>query len=113
MKQYARNACGTVGLYHILLNKIELKNDLFEESSPVIDFYNESNQTNSHERGNLFLKNDKIKNVHKKHVSSGQSKVEEEVDSHFVAFIEKSFYFLFLTTKISFFAVFMILSLNF
>lgn len=90
MKQYARNACGTVGLYHILLNKMELKGDLFEENSQVIDFYESSNKSNSDEKGKLFLKNDSIKNVHKKHVQGGQSKVTSEVDSHFIAFIEKS-----------------------
>ena len=90
MKQFARNACGTVGLYHILLNKMELKGDLFAEKSQVIDFYESANKGNSDERGDLFLKNDSIKNVHKKHVKEGQSKVTAEVDSHFIAFIEKS-----------------------
>jgi hypothetical protein len=90
MKQYARNACGTIAIFHILCNLFEQQPQLFEKDSKIGSFVNSSKTMSSHEKGDLFQKNKDIKTIHKKHVEGGQSAVQEEVDSHFIAFIPNS-----------------------
>ena len=93
MKQYAKNACGTVAIFHILCNLFKSRPELFEKDSNIGKFYESATTKNSHERGEIFLENKNIKTIHKKHVEGGQSQVTEEVDSHFISFIPKSIVF--------------------
>ena len=90
MKQYAQNACGTVGIFHILCNIFKDRPDLFKEKSAISNFLTESISATSHTRGEIFMKSESVKGIHKKNVTSGQSKVVEKVDSHFIAIIFKS-----------------------
>ena len=90
MKQYARNACGTVGMFHILCNLYSQNPALFNKDSKIGTFYESSKNLDSHARGENFEKNKDIKTIHKKHVEGGQSSVQEEVDSHFIAFVPYS-----------------------
>lgn len=90
MKQYARNACGTIAIFHILCNLIQKKPELFNEDSLLRNFYEKAKSQTSHDRGNEFLKAKSVKSVHKKHVQSGQSSVKDEVDTHFVALLPHS-----------------------
>jgi len=41
------------------------------------------------ERGRYFQKNKEIKEVHKEAVEKGETSVEEDVNTHFIAFVEK------------------------
>jgi hypothetical protein len=50
-------------------------------------FYESAKDKNSDEKGKSFEKANTIKNVHQKHVQSGQSSVKDEVDTHFIALI--------------------------
>ena len=87
MKQYAPNACGTIGIYHILANLQDEHALLLKEDSIVRQFVNDTKNTDTEERGKVFLNSDAIKGVHKDQVEKGQSQVQNQVDHHFVAFI--------------------------
>ncbi len=39
MKQYAKNACGTIALFHVLLNALKDHPNLVEEGSYLQKFY--------------------------------------------------------------------------
>jgi hypothetical protein len=38
MKQYAQNACGTIGLFHIILNALKYHPEIVEEDSYLAKF---------------------------------------------------------------------------
>ena len=95
MKQYARNACGTVGIFHILTNLITTNPELFKEDSKISKFLTETKNKSSHERGESFKNDNGIKSIHKKNVSGGQTSVESSVDSHFIALIPVGKYTIF------------------
>ena len=42
MKQYAKNACGTIALFHILMNKIYDYQNLIKENTYLTKFREES-----------------------------------------------------------------------
>ena len=89
MKQYAKNACGSVAIYHSVLNSMEL--NLLQKDGIMHKFFEQTKALTKEERGLLF-KNDKaLLNTHKNAVQNQMcaSEITEEVDNHFVAFIQK------------------------
>lgn len=53
-------------------------------------FKNEVQEKDPQSRGEMFEKNEEIKSEHKGASQEGQSAVQESVDSHFIAFIQKN-----------------------
>ena len=89
MKQYASNACGTIALFHVVLNSIYDYPDLVKEGSYFSKFREESFGKSPAEIGDLFKKNKDICEKHKESVKKGQTKVTSKVTTHFIAFVEK------------------------
>jgi hypothetical protein len=86
MKQYARNACGTIALFHIALNAAPDFPDLILPGSYLDNFQANSASIDPKARGELFKSSKDILNEHKQAVNEGQSNVQSECDSHFIAF---------------------------
>jgi ubiquitin carboxyl-terminal hydrolase L3 len=42
MKQYAKNACGTIALFHVILNALQSHPNLVEENSYLQKFFEET-----------------------------------------------------------------------
>ncbi len=87
MKQYAKNACGTVGVYHILGNLPQEHKALIKPESTLEEFFTECDGKTPHERGLIFKTSKKVKESHSQAVEEGETEVEEEVDNHFVSFV--------------------------
>lgn len=79
MKQYAKNACGTIALFHVIMNALKDHPYLVEEGSYLQKFYQESQGKTPEEIGELFKKNKDIQKNHKDSVKKGQTKVQEKV----------------------------------
>ncbi len=56
MKQYAQNACGTIALFHIVLNALKRYPGIIEENSYLSKFLNDFKTSNSEEKGKAFEK---------------------------------------------------------
>lgn len=89
MFQYANNACGTVGILHSVMNLIEKHPDLVAPGSFLQKFYEDSKNKSPSERGELLVKSNNIEEAHKKAVEKGETQVEEEVNTHFICFVER------------------------
>lgn len=91
MHQLAKNACGTVGLYHIIGNlPDDMKASFLQPGSILANFFENSKGRSYEELADLFMKDDKLKSVHSEAVHGGDSEVTEKVDNHFVAFVMRS-----------------------
>jgi ubiquitin carboxyl-terminal hydrolase L3 len=64
MHQYAKNACGTVGVFHILGNLPEDKKNLIAEDSMLSKFYKACEGKTYKERGNFFRGSKTLKESH-------------------------------------------------
>lgn len=89
MKQYAKNACGTIALFHILMNKLYDYKDLVKENTYLSKFREETFGKKPEEIGESFKTNKDLCKKHQESVKKGQTKVQNKVDTHFIAFIEK------------------------
>lgn len=89
MKQYAKNACGTIALFHIVMNKMYEYPNLVKENSYLNKFREESLGKTPEEIGEGFKSNKDICKKHRESVKKGQTKVQSKVDTHFIAFVEK------------------------
>ncbi len=89
MRQKAKNACGSVGIYHILLNLSKEDQGLLSDDSVVSQFKKENIGKDLEERGNNFLNNNAIKNIHKNLAKKGNTDNNKDlkIDKHFVSFI--------------------------
>eukprot|EP00743_Colponemidia_sp_Colp-15_P001532 GILK01001672.1.p1 GENE.GILK01001672.1~~GILK01001672.1.p1 ORF type:complete len:249 (-),score=39.98 GILK01001672.1:110-820(-) len=93
MKQYIGNACGTIGILHSLGNltdKVELISGSFFDR-----FFRDSRSKTAQEIGELLQQSDEIEEAHEAAVESGETEVppiEEDINTHFVAFVEKDGY---------------------
>ncbi len=67
MKQYAQNACGTIGLFHIVLNALKSRPDIVLPESYLDKFRNDGQTKNAEERGKLFKES---KDLHEEHKSA-------------------------------------------
>lgn len=90
MRQYARNACGTIALFHIVINAASDHPDLIVPGSYLDNFQANSAAINPSARGQLFNNSKDILNEHKQAVNEGQSNVQSECNSHFIAIIRKN-----------------------
>ena len=95
MKQTINNACGTIGIMHILGNCVYSEGIPLQEDSYLERFLSNSLSMSPEERG-AELENgnnsDIIEIAHKLAASSGQSRVpdaNEKVSLHFVAIVPK------------------------
>lgn len=89
MKQFANNACGTVGILHSIMNLMDTHSDLVKKDSFLYNFYNETKSKNSDERGDHLVKSKSLEEAHKEAVHKGETDVEEDVTTHFICFVEK------------------------
>jgi ubiquitin carboxyl-terminal hydrolase L3 len=90
MHQYAKNACGTVGVFHILGNLPEEQRGLLVEGGKLKNFYNECEGKTYEERGNIFKGSKAVQESHAVAVEQGvtqQIEEEDEVDNHFISFV--------------------------
>lgn len=71
MKQYANNACGTVGVLHAFLNLIEKYPHLVQKDSFLDKFYQETIGKNSDERGHYLVQSKDLEEAHKEAVEKG------------------------------------------
>ncbi len=89
MKQKAKNACGTIGLFHIILNALEKYPDIVAADSYLKKFKTEAAGKNPDQIATLFKENKELLGKHKSAASEGQSEVVHKVDAHFISFISK------------------------
>ena len=88
MKQFAKNACGTIALVHIALNAKHSYPDVYSEGSYLDKFAQEAKGKSPKEIGDLFKKSKDIQAKHKESVVKGQTDVKDEVETHFIAFVQ-------------------------
>lgn len=89
MKQYAENACGTIGVFHILGNLPPQHAHLVNEGSLLHQFYQKTKGKSPEEAGNIFENDDELKEKHVDATKEGSTNVNEHLDTanHFVAFV--------------------------
>lgn len=88
-KQTVGNACGTVGIIHSILNNCDVI-DLKE--GPLKSFFDETKALSADEKAKKLEDNDSITQCHSDSAQEGQTKapsIEEKVNLHFIAFVEK------------------------
>lgn len=88
MKQLAHNACGTIALFHVLLNAVDTAPDIIKAGSYLAEFKAKQNKSPA-EIGEEFKASKSVKDIHKEASNEGQSQAAESVDSHFIAFVSK------------------------
>jgi ubiquitin carboxyl-terminal hydrolase L3 len=94
MKQFAQNACGTVGVFHILGNLPEAHKHLVKDQSLLANFYAKVHGKSAEEAGKIFENNDELKEKHVTASEAGHTNVNEhqETCNHFIAIVEKGGY---------------------
>lgn len=73
MKQKAMNACGTIGLFHIILNSKEKYPDIVTAGSFLDKFIQNSQGKDAEGRAEVFKNSKEILSEHKQAVSEGVS----------------------------------------
>lgn len=89
MKQYARNACGTVAILHTMMNIAQENPELIKPGSFLAKFWEENKDKTPEERGNSLKKAENLEEAHKKAVEQGATECEDDVNTHFIAFVHK------------------------
>ena len=89
MKQYASNACGTIAAFHAILNIADEQKDLINKDSFFEKFIEATKSLDPKQRGKYFQQNKELEKVHKEAVDQGETEVSEQVDTHFICFVEK------------------------
>lgn len=91
MKQTVGNACGTIGLLHIVSNLSTLTGGevSLAEGSFFEKFVSDNLKKNPDERAEALEKDDSIEEVHEAVAQEGQSEVVEDTWQHFIAFVNK------------------------
>src|ERR1700744_3897973 len=88
MEQHAENACGTVAMLHSIVN---LHNnghkDLVKGNCFIQNFIEKTANLNPTERGAFLKGNKELEQAHKEAVVAGESEVEENTMTHFIAFV--------------------------
>jgi|JI6StandDraft_1071083.scaffolds.fasta_scaffold194525_1 ubiquitin carboxyl-terminal hydrolase L3 len=90
MKQKAINACGTIALFHMILNAKEKYPDILITDSFLDKFSQNTSGKDSEARAEIFKNSKEILDEHKHAVSEGVSNVESHCNSHFISFIPKN-----------------------
>lgn len=91
MKQYAGNACGTIGCFHILGNLPEDHQNLIQKDSLLAQFFESIKGKTPQEAGNIFNDSKNLKEKHVEATQEGATNVDDHqtTSNHFIAFIEK------------------------
>ncbi|GBC03907.1 hypothetical protein RclHR1_00540017 [Rhizophagus clarus] len=87
-KQTIPNACGTIGLLHSLASNT----DVIKIDGPLKNLLDKTKNLTPEERAKVLEEDEELAEAHQASASSGQTKAprsDEDVDSHFAAFIEK------------------------
>ena len=96
MKQFAKNACGSIAVFHVLGNLPLNLNKLIKPESSLLKFFQSVKSLDPKESGELFMKDMHIRKKHSNAVKSGETKEysdnAEEEDYHFIAFVPKEGY---------------------
>jgi len=90
MTQTIHNACGTIALLHSLGNKLDMIP--LKEGSVLKDFYEKTAELSPLEKGQYLENNEAFIAAHEANALRGQTSapnLEEEVDHHFVALVER------------------------
>ena len=90
MKQFAVNSCGTVAIYHILLNLQNQFKHLLAEASIVNKFKSESADLSSQKRGQVFQDSEDIQDTHSEAVQNGTTANSGDSNNHFISFVNFS-----------------------
>jgi ubiquitin carboxyl-terminal hydrolase L3 len=77
MHQYARNACGTIGVFHILGNFEGENKGLIAEGSKLAKFYEECKGKNAHDCGMIFKGSKAVQESHTEAVEQGETDVRD------------------------------------
>ena len=88
MKQYAGNACGTIAAFHAIANAANTQQDLISKGSYFEKYLDNTKKLSYEDRGNYFKKDKTLQEAHTKAVHEGKTEVQEEVNTHFIAFVE-------------------------
>ncbi|KAI8869431.1 ubiquitin carboxyl-terminal esterase L3 [Ramicandelaber brevisporus] len=91
MRQTIRNACGAMAVLHAVANA-QSKLDV-EQNSPLAKFLNDIKDMTPVQRAERLLSDASIASVHARSAYDGQTlppDAEDEVDFHFVCFVEKN-----------------------
>ena len=86
-KQFAENACGTVGIYHILSNLQDEFKALLSKESIVNRFKKENSNLTLEKRSLAFSECTEILNNHSKAVQKDSSDQFLESENHFISFV--------------------------
>lgn len=91
MNQVSQNACGSVGIFHILGNLPEEQKHLIAENSILAQFFQAVQGKNKEEAAQIFHTNQALKQAHCQSTVEGQTNVADyaEVNNHFIAFVQK------------------------
>lgn len=90
IQQFALNSCGTVAIYHVLLNLENEFQSLLSPNSMVNKFKKENASKNIEQKSQAFAQSSDIKSSHSNVVESGTTSHLVENNNHFVAFINYS-----------------------
>ncbi len=71
MKQYANNACGTVGVLHAFMNLVEKCSHLIQKDSFLEKFYIETKDKDPDQRGHHLVQSKDLEVAHKEAVEKG------------------------------------------
>lgn len=61
MKQYAQNACGTIALFHIILNALNKYPNLVQPDSYLLKFLENVKNRPAEDKGKAFEKSSELK----------------------------------------------------
>jgi ubiquitin carboxyl-terminal hydrolase L3 len=85
MRQYLHNACGTVAIFHAVLNNL---NSIEVKDGPLKSFYEKAKNLTPEERGKLLEQDQDIITIHQSLACEGQTEAppeDEKILFHFVA----------------------------
>lgn len=91
MLQVSQNACGSVGIFHILGNLPQEQKQLIAENSILAQFFQAVQGKSKAEAAQIFHNNQGLKQAHCQSTNEGQTNVQDyaEVNNHFIAFVQK------------------------
>lgn len=90
MKQHAINACGSIALFHIIMNAKEKYPAIVTPGSFLDKFSEQALGKDSEARADIFKNSSEIMNEHKQAVGEGQSSSSRSCNSHFISFVPKN-----------------------
>lgn len=90
MKQYAGNACGTIGVFHLLGNLPAEHRNLIKQDSLLAKFFAKTEGKTAEEAGNIFEYDEELKEKHVEATKEGSTNVDDhmDTDNHFIVFVK-------------------------